>query len=105
MGRGYDKNVDYIQALSRHFDAEQAEKKMAECHKWLSKENKDGIDRVAMECEQAYDLRCWNSYPGDAPTLTGVMLQNVSFGYAGCHGGPTKSSDNYGKELKAEVQV
>jgi hypothetical protein len=90
MGRCYQPDFDYRPALAQHFDPEAALAKMAEVHSWLSK--KANVDREALECEVAYDLRVWMGYPGDDVSVTGVVLQNLTFGILGCGGGPTKSA-------------
>jgi predicted aldo/keto reductase-like oxidoreductase len=101
MGRSFDPNVDYSKALENHIDPEAAKAKMAEVHAWLSSKSK--VDRSVMECEAAYDLRVWESYPGDDPSLTGIMLSHFSFGLLGDGGGPTKSAAQYAAVLRDTI--
>jgi hypothetical protein len=102
MGRCYQPDVDYSKALEKHYDPEAAVAKMAEVHSWLS--SKADLNREAMECEAAYDLRVWDGYPGgDNLGVTGVVLQNLTFGILGCGGGPTKSATVHAAALRGSI--
>lgn len=98
MGRCYDPDVDFSKALEKHYDSEAAISHMKEVHSWLS--SKSEVDRAAMSCEAAYDLRVWVAYPGDDISITGVLLQQFTFGILGCAGGPTKSVALYSAALR-----
>lgn len=101
MGRCFDPTVDYTEALAKHFDAQAAKANMAEAHAWLS--SKGNIDRKALECESAYDLRTWETFPGDNPTTKSVLLGHFTFGLYGVTGGPTKTAEQYAAVLRRFV--
>lgn len=90
MGRCFDPTVDYTDALANHYDAEAAKANMAAVHTWLSSKGK--ADRKALECEPAYDLRIWQCFSGDSPSLKSVLLSHFSFGLLGAATGPTKGA-------------
>jgi predicted aldo/keto reductase-like oxidoreductase len=103
LGRCFDQTVDYTEALAKHYDAQAAKVNMAKVHAWLS--SKGDIDRQSMECESAYDLRIWETFPGDNPTVSSVLLGHVSFGLCGATGGPTKTAEQYAAVLRHFVST
>lgn len=100
MGRAYIPGLDYSKALESHYAPDKAIQNMKDLHEWMTYPQA----REALDCEEAYDLRVWNSFPGDAPDAKGVVLQNLTFGYLGCHGGPTQTSADLSAQLVAEIK-
>lgn len=101
MGRCFDPTVDYSKALEKHWNPEAATANMAQVHGWLS--SKGNVDRKAMECEPAYDLRVWECYPGDNPSVSSVLLSHFSGGLLGNTKGPTKPVDHYSAVLRGAI--
>jgi hypothetical protein len=90
MGRCFDLTVNYTDALANHYDAEAAKANMAAVHAWLSSKGK--ADRKALECEPAYDLRIWQCFSGDSPSLKSVLFSHFSFGLLEAATGRTKGA-------------
>lgn len=102
LGRSYCAKTDLSEALAEHPDPDLVKAKMLEVHQWLTgKKALPDEDRQLKGWAKAYDLRAWENFPGDVPSLTGVLLQNLTFGMVGSHGGPTNSAAQYSKELRA----
>jgi len=106
MGRPFVEGLDYSKAVDKHYDPDAVLLKLEEAHAWLRSGNKMSPEQLKkLNCEKAYDLRIWNSFPGDNPTMTGVLLQALSGGWFGSHGsGPTKQSIEFAGEIRAAVQ-
>ena len=98
MGRSFDSTVDYSEALAKHYDSQAAKANMAAVHAWISTKGK--VDRKDLDCEPAYDLRIWQSFPGDNPTLPSVLLRHCSFGLFGAPTGPSKAAAQYAAVLR-----
>lgn len=102
MGRAFIPGFDYSKALKAHYDPTSAKSKMHQLHEWMQIKETDNKTRQEKGFDEAYDLRVWNSFPGDAPDTKGVVLQS---GLLGCHGGPTKSSAEFAAKLIEEVKI
>jgi uncharacterized protein len=100
MGRSFDPDVDYFKALENHFNPVVAKEYMAKAHSWLS--SKSNMDRKDINSEPAYDLRAWECYPGETPTMKSVLLQHFSFGIFG-RTGPTKAATKYSELLRLHI--
>jgi uncharacterized protein len=105
MGRGYTPHVDYEAALKDHYNAPLVIQKLKEAHEWLCKKSTPAItesQRLERGWDRAYNLTCWEDYPGAAPTATGVLLQIVTLNQFGCSGGPNKGVDFslYAKKIR-----
>jgi predicted aldo/keto reductase-like oxidoreductase len=102
MGRSYIPGKDYSEALARHYDSALAEKKLQECHEWLTK----GKVLTEEELQErgwgaAYDLTTWHEFPDtNRISISGVILQNVSGGLLGIGGGPSDEVTAYAAELR-----
>ena len=101
MGRAYIDAFDYSDALKDHYDASTAAANMKQVHEWMEAMDRDDSpsEREARGYDSAYDCRVWPSYPGDRPTMMGVILQNVTGGLLGSGGGRTQSSIDYTAKL------
>jgi hypothetical protein len=104
MGRAYIPGSDYTEALQSHFDPTAAVENMKQLHEWMKIDAMDLEKRREMKCEEGYDLRVWEAFPGDSPDATNVVLQNLTFGLLGSGGGPTKSSTQLAARLVEEVK-
>ena len=101
-GRAYDPGVDYDEVLEDAKYKEEIKRRMVEAHGWLSSNRKWTDDeRRRLGCDEAYSLETWESYPGDEPTIRGVILQNLSGGAVGSGGGQTPKSKKESKELRS----
>jgi len=103
MGRNYKPDLDYSKALEKHYDAEAAIANMKELEEWMKIDANDLETRKAKGFDQAYNLTVWVDYPGD-PSISGVLLQNLTFGLLGCGGGPTKASAALVATLQEEIK-
>ena len=103
MGRAYVTKVNYTNALQNHYASDMVKHKMVETHEWLSTSSKNLTDGQRKErgWDVAYDLRVWECFPGNSPTVTGVVLNSLTGGFLGCGGcGPTQES----KDLAAAIR-
>jgi hypothetical protein len=107
MGRGYVPNVDYDAALKDHYNAKLVAHKLKEVHGWLCKNNiPTDAQRLERGWDRAYNLTCWEDYPGAAPTATGVVLQIVTLNQFGCGGGPNKVGFNaYANKVRESLSA
>lgn len=103
LGRRYVPSFDYSEALKDHFSPKSAVANMEQATRWLQIDKDNVSMREAAGFDVAYDMRVWNCFPGD-PNPKGIILQNVTFGLAGCHGGPTKSAADLAAKLAEEVK-
>jgi hypothetical protein len=104
MGRAFIPGVDYGEALKEHYNPLSAKVNMEKLHEWMQIKATDKQTLKENGFDEAYDLRVWNSFPGDSPNVTGVVIQNLTFGMFGCHGGPTKFSAEFARMLVEEVR-
>jgi len=72
---------------------------------WMAIDAKDDAARKAKGFDYAYDLRVWESFPGDSVSINGVILQNLTAGYFGCGGGPTESAAHAAAQLVEEIKA
>mmetsp|Transcript_22596 Transcript_22596/g.34721 ORF Transcript_22596/g.34721 Transcript_22596/m.34721 type:complete len:176 (+) Transcript_22596:1290-1817(+) len=99
-GLSFDPDQDLTAALSKHYNPELVKEKLAECHDTLKKENADKVDEKA-DAELAYDLTTWEDFPGVTITMSKVMLQVVTRGWAGVTGtGPNVGFTQYAASLR-----
>ena len=86
MGRHYSEKFDYSEALKDHCDPETAKTYLKEVHDALNKKKKwTDAELKERGWDQAYNLTCWNDFPGG---VFSDILKNVfTFGYMGA-GGP-----------------
>ena len=106
-GRAFDETADYAKALEKHFDPVEAEKKLKETHMLLAKKNlkTTAKDREENGWAEAYDLRVWHEFPDTIRiTMMSAVMQNVSRGYFGAGGGPTKESVSLGEFYREIVE-
>jgi len=75
---------------------------MEEAHSWLksSKKPSPALSDPDLNCEEAYSLVTWESFPGDSVTVGGVVLQNVSGGLVGAGGGKSPKHRKQSQELR-----
>jgi uncharacterized protein len=103
IGRAYVAKIDYTMALQNHYASDMVKHKMVETHEWLSTSSKSLTDGQRKErgWDVAYDLRVWECFPGNSPTVAGVVLNSLTGGWLGCGGsGPTQES----KDLAAAIR-
>ncbi len=100
--RAPDGSIDLLTVLAGHIDPTLAQTHIEEVHelfaqgKTMTKE-----ERTKRGWDEAYDLRPWNEFPGtENATLTTVVLQNLTGGWLGNGGGPTKESMDIGAHLR-----
>lgn len=103
--RAPDDSIDLAKVLSRHFDPTLATTRVLEVHKMLSPGNTiDKEERVKRGWDEAYDLRPWKEFPDtDNASVKTVVLQNLTGGWLGTSGGPTKESVDLGARLRDVV--
>jgi len=105
-GRSYDSSSDLGDAFQNHFDCPSAIRRIKETHEILTKAamTMSDSDRTKMGWDEAYDLRPWHEFPDtDRISISGVLLQNISFGFLGAGGGPTKDSLRNGSLLREHI--
>ena len=74
--------------------------KLAECHDILKKQNADKVDEKA-DAELAYDLTSWEDFPGATRTMSKVILQVMTRGWAGISGtGPKVGFTQYAASMR-----
>ena len=103
----YQDDVDLSDALQNHMDAELVKKKLAECHEWLNSKNDELTEKERKErgWDEAYNLTVWQEHPGQ-PTISGVLLQNVTGGRMGITGtGRTRQSIAEAKSMRASFRI
>merc|ERR1712228_206764 len=101
-GRSFQDNVDLSGALTKHFESDSVKAKLAECHEWLTskKDELSAEERKERGWDEAYNLTVWEEFPGQ-PTISGVLLQNVTGGRMGISGtGPSKQSSEEAKNMR-----
>jgi hypothetical protein len=106
-GRGYDEKVDLTTALAKHYDPAAALAKIEETVALLKKASKklSTEQKLKFGWNDAYDLRPWHEYPDSfRMTIPGVVLQNVTGGWLGSGGGPTKDDLDFTSKLRRTVQ-
>lgn len=105
MGRAFIAKTDYTEALKNHYNPDILKSKMAETHEWLaSTKSMTNTERQERGWDVAYDLRVWESFPGDSPTIPGVVLSALTGGWLGCGGkGPTQASKELAREIREAV--
>lgn len=107
MGRSYVDSVCLEEALVGHYDVSEVRRRLREAHEWLCLKNRpphgNHSDRG---WEQAYNLTCWDDYPGGSITKIGVVLQVLSMNYLGVGGGPEKSRfESYAQAVRKCIAV
>ena len=106
-GRCHQADVDLADALQDHVDADLVKKKLAECHEWLNskKDELSEEERKERGWDEAYNLTVWEEHPGQ-PTVSGVLLQNVTGGRMGITGtGRTKQSMAEAKNMRKSFRI
>ena len=79
---------------------------MKQFHEWMTTvKADDSAKRKSLGVDSAYDLRVWESFPGDTPTLGGVVTQNLTGGLFGSGGGPTKACANEAAKLVEQIKA
>ena len=82
IGFNYDPKFDLSDALKNHYNPTLVMKKITECQSWLSKTTNFTEDELKYKgWNGAYDLRTWEIHPGEFPSASDVLLQNLSIGY------------------------
>ena len=77
-GRGYDESVDLTEALKNHYYPELAISKLVEVHNCLKKDTSlTKGDKAKLGWERAYNLTTWEEFPGEALTVSGVILSRL----------------------------
>ena len=106
MGRGYIPGTSYGEALASHFDPGSAVEHMKQVHEWMQKDAMDLQNRREKGFDAAYDLQVWEPFPGNNPTVTNVVMQNLTFGTfgSGAGAGPNTLSAQLAARLVAEVR-
>lgn len=105
-GRPYDESVDITNALLNHYDPNSALVKVKETASLLNKTSKKLSPEQKKErgWDDAYDLRPWHEYPDTQRiTIPGIILQNLSGGWLGIGGGPTKDDLDFASKLRVAV--
>jgi len=106
-GRCYQADVDLSDALQNHVDSESVKKKLAECHEWLysKKDELTEEERKERGWDEAYNLTVWEEHPGQ-PTISGVLLQNVTGGRMGITGtGRTRRSITEANNMRNSIRM
>jgi len=104
--RAPDDSIDFVNVLSRHYDPKLAAERIDEVKTLLSSPDQlNQEEREKRGWDEAYDLRPWHEFPDtDRANITGVVLQNVTGGFFGNGGGPTKETADYGAQLREHVK-
>ena len=83
-----------------HFDPKSCLLGIQKCHDLLQSSSEYTMEqRRELGWDAAYDLRPWHEFP-KCDSVLGVLLQNLSWGWLGAGGGPTKESANFGEKLR-----
>lgn len=90
-GRAYDASVDLAPALAECADAARVLAAVHEGHAWLHKGRAppDDAERRANGWTNAYQLKQWESFPGDSPTVISVVTAHVTHSPLGGQLSPT----------------
>lgn len=104
--RGYSFNsgtlcrpdVNLKDALKTRADIDVVTKKLDEVKFWLHGEIYEQ-ERKDRGWQAAYSLTTWGDYPG-APTITGMLLQNMTGGLLGSGGGKEAKIFNEARALR-----
>jgi hypothetical protein len=106
-GRAYDPSCDLKLALQDHYDPATALERIKECHILLQTATKPlgTLERTEKGWDEAYDLRPWHEFPdSNRISVMGVVLQNITGGWFGIGGGPTKESICTGTQFREIVR-
>ena len=92
--RAPDDSIVIADVLKGHYDPVLATTRVEEIQKLFAKGKAMGKEeRTNRGLDEAYDLRPWNEFPDtDNASITSVVLQNLTRGWFGSTGGPTKNS-------------
>jgi hypothetical protein len=102
--RAPDDSIDYLQVLSKHYDAKLADERIKEVHAILSKKKTGSQERLERGWDEAYDLRPWHEFPDtERMSTSGVILQNLTGGYFGAGGGPTPETIDLGSRIRESI--
>lgn len=102
--RSLDDAIDLDAVLAKHYNPQLAKEKLAQVQEWLEKPLSQE-ERAKRGWVQAYDLRTWHEFPDTARiSMSGVILQNVSGGWLGAGGGPTKESKDLAIRYRESIQ-
>mmetsp|Transcript_18925 Transcript_18925/g.36807 ORF Transcript_18925/g.36807 Transcript_18925/m.36807 type:complete len:613 (-) Transcript_18925:243-2081(-) len=100
-GRSYDASVDITEALKDHFDPELARVKIAECHELLTKGKKYTEEEKADKgWKQAYNLTTWEEFPGEAISVSNVLLNRMGLKDVG----PNKKAAKEAMKMRNSVR-
>lgn len=105
--RSLDTTMNLGDLLQNHYNPALAEQKIQEVHDLFQDSTNTLLskaERRAKGWDEAYDLRPWQEFPDtDRLTSTSIVLQNLTMGYLGAGGGPSKESVHLGDQIRSTI--
>jgi len=93
--------VDLTKVLENHPNVELLKEKLKTTKSWLKSDTKFTEEELEKKgWSKAYDLTVWDEYPTTNFSMKGLVLQNITFGWLGDAGGPTKETTKHAAQIR-----
>ena len=104
--RGLDDSINLDEVLASHYNPSLAKQRIQQAHEIVGPNSKPLTDAELRSrgWEEAYDLRPWHEFPDtDRISIPKVVLQNLTWGWFGAGGGPTRESNDFAETLRQAI--